>query len=209
MICKNCGTIFENSVRFCARCGTAMEDGFSSTSAMPVEYNDIGNPARRKMGGWLLFIVVVSIVLVVIEIICSIIMIYALSVLIGVLVRLYYLFEDVIVGYYISFFSGIFGVMTIVFQIIFIYKTFKRSPTFLRFAQLSLFAGIIFILLYGIGTSIVAGSPVGMIYNIGASVLIGVYLLLFTMYMSKSIRVHEYMGNDKYMDKAIFTFRKR
>ena len=188
----------------------------------------LSNNNYHKIGGFLLVIVIISIIFVIS---------YIVSLMIGTgmmqLLRIrsnYAYMADDIRGY-INNYSDVNLIIAVcslsvgILIIIFLVNLFQRKPTFLRFAQLAILLHVLFTICNMIIGSIYSNKMdellntnqffaqnftyISIPITIFGIVVIIAINIFFTLYMCKSIRVRTYMGNDMYMSKAIFAFKNQ
>jgi len=188
--------------------GVPSQHGFVKQSQSRNQAGFTNNPeARTKIGGFLLLIAVASIIWIIFDIIMSFLLILGTNIMISVSIEEVY--SHLLTSLYMTLIAEIIGLPTIVFNIMFISRLFKRKPNFLRYAQISMLITIVYIVLLGIGFSNMLLWMDEFIVFIIAAVLVLIYLILFTRYMCKSKRVREYMGSEEYLRKALFAFKDK
>ena len=162
------------------------------------------NPDYHKLGGWLLFFVVLTIIG----------LIGALKTIIDA-VGLYsdgnmeYITMILGDGYSTALMVSIIGTIVVfALQVTCLVMIFQRNHNFLRIYQIAFIISIVFAIITMIMLSMVlsgnslVGDAVG---SSIPSIVIGVVeLILFTMYYCKSVRVRTYMGGTEYQQKALF-----
>jgi len=233
--CKSCGSQNDPGSDFCRNCGSnlAATDNKaeqppqyppqayppqppyptspyqSQTSYIP-EQNTQGQDHRyKKLGGWLMVVVVANMFGVIYDAFVSI---TGLAETIELFELRAYLPESFEAALFMTLVGQIVGLLTVVFTILFIVQVFQRKPTFLRFHQLGLLAGVFYALFAGLIPNIMIIDYVeveNIPQNIGVIVGSIIGLFLFALYMSKSLRVRIYMGSDEYMEKALVAFKNQ
>ncbi|MDR2589892.1 MAG: DUF2569 family protein [Oscillospiraceae bacterium] len=221
MFCTGCGSPHDNDSMFCKYCNTPLspptteaigQNEFISTgSGIPPDHK------YRKLGGWLLFFVIINIIAIVVDAFGSIPDVLESIELFAMLGEVNLsaagLPENFKNALTIALIGEVVGLLTIVFSIIFVVQVFNRKSTFLRFAQLSALAGIFFLIV----ARLIPNTMVGIDYmgedyiTPAISSLIGsiIGFFIFPLYYCKSIRVRTYMGSDEYMHKAIFAYKNQ
>ena len=226
MFCSQCGNEFPEGAAYCPMCGapapgtgkarypgpsaeaggTGYSDPHAGTGAgytppgqKPATMSS--NDDYTKMGGWLLFFMVLSIIGSVMSIIEGISAATQLGRASG------YLSALGLNGY--SDFGALgttFTIISAVLNLVLVYFVFTRKPVFLRFYQIIGFIGIAFSIIETLSASgyvYGAGAVVGSL--IGTIVFAVVFLCLFTMYYCRSVRVRTYMDGTEHIKQAIFT----
>ncbi|MDR2599427.1 MAG: DUF2569 family protein [Oscillospiraceae bacterium] len=221
MICTNCGSSLGNDTMFCEYCNTPLSPPATETTGQN-EFISTGlaippDHKYHKLGGWLLFLVILNIIAIVIDAFSSIPdVLESIDLLVWLgegnqaAVVLPENFKDALT---IALVGEVVGLLTIVFSAIFVVQVFQRKSTFLRFAQLSALAGIFFVVVARLIPNAMIGSEwIGEDYITPAiSSLTGAIIgfFIFPLYYCKSIRVRTYMGSDEYMHKAIFAYKNQ
>jgi hypothetical protein len=164
-------------------------------------------PNYQKMGGWLLFFMILCMVDAAVAIIG-----------VGLLNGLVVVIRNLISGfgsYYSSTYTAIMVVTIITslialgaaaLEIVFVVQVFKKKHGFLKLYQICKIVSIAAVLIGIIAVCIAyKGFHVG---SSDISSLIGGIggIFLMTLYYCKSVRVRTYMGGDQYMKSALFSF---
>ena len=223
--CTSCGVQIPDGAAFCMNCGSPAQAAqaqqptqqpqsqYQQPSQQPYQqpgvYAPAGapNPSYQKLGGWLLVLVVLE----------------ALSTFsyVG------YLADSVSGLGALSSYGGAFlfvgavsvlaNILGIVYAAGFIFLVVKRNPVFLRFYQIMGIASMALALANVIGSYLLAATSTSTSATIAAATMVGAgaasiagvvlaiaFLVLFTMYFCKSVRVRTYMGSTAYIDRALF-----
>lgn len=153
------------------------------------------DPRYQKLGGWLLFFVILSIL----GVVGSLGSAASTGMLISQVPRSYHMFFII---------SIIITLVEAGLNTGFIVLVFKRSDIFLKYYQIISIVEVVLAVVLSIlvgtlpGANQVAGASVGS--AIGSIIGGVVSLVLFTLYFCKSERVRTYMGSDSYLKKALF-----
>jgi len=178
----------------------------------------------QKLGGFLLVIVIISIIIIFINVIAFITYIYKERELFQIVINTSAIALKV--NAYVKNFVDIsriinaFSLLVSIFTIIFLVNLFQRKLTFLRFAQLAMLLNVQFNVCAIINNSILLYRVNEFIDNfwiIQISIITGVLGIIIsfviinfiTLYMSKSVRVLTYMGSDEFLKKALFVFTRK
>ena len=223
MFCTSCGTQLPDGTKFCPACGTKLAEPeqpsqtYAAPEPAPVmpdyQYqqsgtsygSDVANPEYKKMGGWLLFFMVINIISGVYNVIYS--GIYTLATTAPYLEYISAFGGGGLSG--IVIFSCIVALVVGVLALVFVYFVFKKNPIFLKFYQIVQIVSIVLSIVMLIGLNAAIGdmgmsiSDTGI--NVAPSIIGGIVgLVLMTMYYCKSVRVRTYMGSDEHIKNALF-----
>ena len=222
--CTNCGNPVDPNTDSCPACGSRInteQNDYPSTQnpyaqQPPPSYGQqpqqtlYDNPAYMQIGGWLLVFVIGGIITTVYNINLAINTIRDNTEMLNDAFFDAVLPDDWKTAINLEIIASFIIFLAAVFQIIFVVQVFQRKKAFLLFEQLTfitlLFSGIIMIVaLNMIGFSEFEENEVSQ--TIGGTIGYIAGLFLYTLYYSRSVRVRTYMGNDEYLDRALFTLK--
>jgi len=170
------------------------------------------NPNQKylKLGGFLLLIVIANIIYTVINTGILFAGLIETFDFIGNMESYSWIHPNFETAVYITLFGELLGLVSEVFTVLFIVYVFQRKPSFLRFQQLAFILSLVYVILVGIiPNAMLDMYDEDFIRNIGTLIGSSIGVVIFTLYMCKSVRVRTYMGSDEYMSKAVFAFKNQ
>ena len=228
MFCTKCGTEVPDGTKFCPTCGNQLESGATSASAATTSdystqtygvessttggyssqvtgaYTAVEHPEYQKMGGWLLFFMIINIIAAVYSFVS---VITSCSVTGEAMEMMAAFGMGDLQG--IMMFSMVEMVVVAILELIFVYFVFSKNVSFLKFYQIVQILSIVLSVILIIAANSVFGNygytlaEAGI--NVAPSLVGGILgLILMTMYYCKSVRVRTYMGSTEYQKRALF-----
>jgi len=173
-ICGKCGTQCDERNLVCSECGTKLSYFVHSSYV--------------TLGGFLLFIVIGNIIIV-------------LNNILSLIFKTDY-GELLLAG------RSILDLCSIVFSIVFIVCIFKRNHLFMLFDQLIRITGLA-AAIYRSCLTISSDTRATIISFAFSFIGFTVGFFLYALYYSRSVRVRTYMGGDDFKRKAIFSFKDK
>ncbi len=219
--CTKCGAQCNDDVSFCGQCGATLnatqtnpagqmpnypQQGYPQPNYQQQQmYNSLNGNNYTRMGGWLLFFVIINIISLVtasINIIRDFVVITE---------ELEYASREYTKVINLIIIGDIIAIASLTMILLYIIQIFSRKRLFLRFEQLARILSVTSVVFTSILPCIIVDVRYfESLFSQAISGIIGTCLGLFlmTLYYCKSIRVRTYMGSTEYIDKAFFKFKE-
>ena len=206
--CASCGNALAEGARFCEGCGAQV--GQQPQPQNQSLYQNTahvrgGNKNYSKIGGWLLFFVIVNIISV------ARALLIVKNEITGSVDILQYAYGNISTALIINIIAQVTTFAALVLAVMWIIQVFQRKTMFLRILQIESIIMTASYILSFIAISIIGFENYdGNVISTNTSVLVGTVagFFLMTLYYCKSVRVRTYMGTDEYMNKAIFSYEQ-
>lgn len=210
MFCTSCGKQVPDNAGFCTSCGKRLNLNVVNVYTPDYRYNEY-----RRLGGVLLFFVVIGYIGLAYSIVSAVSMNYTICSALGTVGQ--YLGKDALNGItgYILFFDVI-TVVTTVLEFIVLKSIREEEDNFLKIYQILYIVNVVTTtLLYIIGYGLLGdyASYFGVLGVMGSGFLLSWFItviiitigfIIWNVYFTRSVRVCVYMGSDRYLRESIF-----